>query len=641
MKTRSCLINFSIVLGICCFTIEASAQSYYPGGLGNASLLVWLNANKAASIAQNGSNQVSQWSDLSGNSYNFSQTVTGNMPVYGTAASPTGKPALTFISTSSQYLSVANLPASISFAGGVSSFVMASFNPTQTTQGWQRFYDFGVGQGNSNLMMGRYGNSANLYYEGWNGGSGDQTYTTSNPIVNGYDTVYEAIQQGGTAGTLTAVAHYLAGTSQANNGAVGSSRTWLPLSVARTTNYIGRSNWAADNYFSGTLSEILLYNAAFNTTQRTILENYLSTEWRTGISTAKYVPPSTATYGTNLVGIGYTSSTDDFLTDLAGSTDGLGFSSGTGATDFLNTTGYLMAAHNAQSNTILTNATVPGVSNSSGTVGLWNRSWNVQKTGGNSTGLVTLNFNFADYNGTAPNSTYTYDLLYNATDGSFATGPNLLITPASTSTAGNTVSFGVNAAKLANGYYTIIWSTTGVLPLTLTTFTAARQGSTSLLDWSTAIDADNGVFEIERAANNAAFGTIGSVPVQRNGDLPDYYTFTDTHPATGVNTYRLKILNQQGIASYSSVRLVDFQADGAGPVMVYPNPATDLLHITVGNPQNITNVLVIDTRGRVIRTINSAASNTTTIPLNGLAAGIYFIKVSTGNASYTQKILKN
>src|SRR6185312_10915017 len=135
------------------------------------------------------------------------------------------------------------------------------------------------GAGSNNIGFGRYGASANFYYEGWNNGSGDQTYTTSNNVVNGTSTIYEAVQQAGSVGNTTTVSHYLAGASQANDGAAGSSRTWIPRAVTRWNNYIGRSNWSNDDYFTGTMSEILLYNTAFNTTQRVIMENYLSAEW--------------------------------------------------------------------------------------------------------------------------------------------------------------------------------------------------------------------------------------------------------------------------------------------------------------------------------------------------------------------------
>jgi hypothetical protein len=357
------VFNPKPIISVFCFVLLACVArgQYYPGGLGNANLVIWLNANKNSSITKNGANQVSQWSDLSGNGYNFVQAVIAQKPVYGATTGPYNRPALTFTSTSTQYLSTPTLPASISFTAGTSSFAMGSINAPQTAQGWQRIFDLGDGQGSNNITFGRYNSSANLYYESWKAGTGDRTYTTTSPIVNGVDTLYEAIQNGGATGTLSAVSHYISGTSQANNGDAGSSKTWVPPAIARTSNYIGRSNWAADNYFSGTLSEILFYNTALNTTERVIMENYLSAEWGEAMSTAKYAPPSSTTYTTNLVGIGYTSAADNFQANPTGSTDGLSFSSGTTVADFLGSAGYLMAAHNGQANTVFTNAAVTGI----------------------------------------------------------------------------------------------------------------------------------------------------------------------------------------------------------------------------------------------------------------------------------------
>jgi len=192
MKSKIQKRSLWIVLGFFAWLTEASAQSYYPGGLGNSNLVVWLNAKKTGSITQNGSNQVSQWADLSGNGYNFIQGTTSEEPVYGAAASPSGMSALTFTSTSTQYLSTPSLPASIVFTAGVSAFAVASYNADQTAQGWQRIFDFGNGAASNNFMMGRDGNSQNTYYEGWKGGAGDQTWTTTNPIVNGSENIYEA-----------------------------------------------------------------------------------------------------------------------------------------------------------------------------------------------------------------------------------------------------------------------------------------------------------------------------------------------------------------------------------------------------------------------------------------------------------------
>ena len=621
--------------------VPASAQSYYPGGLGNSNLIVWVNAKKASSITQNGSNQVSQWADLSGNGYNFSQGTSANKPVYGATSGPNSRPALTFTSTSSQYLSTPTLPASISFTGGVSTFTVSSFNAPQTAQGWQRVFDFGSGQGSNNVMIGRYANTAGFYYEGWNGASGDETWTTTSPIVNGTNNVFEAVQQGGAVGNLTTVALYVAGTSQAATGQAGSSQTWVPTSVNRTSNYIGRSNWAADNYFAGTMSEILLYNSAFNTTQRVIMENYLSAEWGETVSVSKYTTPTATTYGTSLVGIGYTSALDNFPTNPAGSTDGLGFSSGTGATDFLHAAGYLMAAHNGQANTVITNATPLNITSASALT-LWNRSWNVQKTGGNATGLITLNFNFSDYNGTAPVSTNTFALLYNATDGTFATGANQLVTTSSTSVVGNVVSFGVSAANLANGYYSILYSTSPIaLPVILDEFTTTRQGGASLLEWSTSMETGSSHFEIERSTDGSGFTTIGTVAAKGAGTTTSYYSFTDSKPAAGLNYYRLKMVDQDGSEAYSAIRSVDFGTGAVVSLNIYPNPAANMLHIVISNTTGVASILVINMQGQVVRTVQTTAAAATDIPVNDLARGVYMVEVNTGAAKYTQAVLKN
>ena len=447
------------------FAFTAKGQ-YYPGGLGNGNLFLWLDANNSSSITQNAGNQVSQWADLSGNGFNFSQATLAKMPVYGAAASPTARPGLSFSEASSQYLSTANLPATFSFTTGVSVFTQVSYNAQLGTNGWQRIFDFANGASSNNIITGRHSSAANTYYEGWNGGTGDQTYTTTNDLSNGTEALYESIQQPGAAGTLTAVAFYLSGTNQAANGQAGSSKTYIPQAIARTSNYIGRSNWATDEYFGGTMSEILLYNTACNTTQRVILENYLSAKWNQTVSVTKYTPPGATTYTTNLIGIGYTSAADNFLTDIATSTDGLGFSSGATATDFLGSPGYLMAAHNGQANTILSNIAVTGIGAS---VDYWNRSWYLNTTGGNSGGTVTLNFNFANYNGSALPGASNYFLVWNATDGSFATGTNQLVA-VNTSSAGSTVSFAVKASSLVNGYYTIMWPSSAgqVNPSTVT-----------------------------------------------------------------------------------------------------------------------------------------------------------------------------
>ncbi|MBS1666282.1 MAG: T9SS type A sorting domain-containing protein [Bacteroidetes bacterium] len=615
----------------------ASAQSYYPGGLGNANLQIWLNANKLSSVTYNGSKQVSKWADLSGHAYDFTQANTTKMPVYGSATGPNGNPALTFNNGNSQYLNLPNLPSSISFTGGVSSLSVVGFG-TAGSMSWQRIFDFGNGQASDNTMIGRYGNSDNFYIEGWNGGSGDQTWTTTTPVVNGNSNIYEGVQQGGTAGTSTNVAFYLAGTAQASNGAAGSSKTYLPKALTRSKNYIGRSNWSSDAYYKGTMSEILFFNTALSNTQRIILENYLSAEWGLTVGASYYTPPSN-TYNQNLVGIGYTSSTDNILSNVAGSTDGFGFSSGTSATDFLFSAGYAMAAHNGQTNTIRTGVNLTGITPTG--LNLLNRSWYVHLSNGNATGNITVSFNFSDYNASSlPVGATSYALLYNATDGSFGSGTNKLVTK-TYSTSGSTVSFTTSASNLPNGYYTLVWASSGTLPVILSSFTAEKQAGSVLLQWVDQSEKNSDYFDIERSVSGSNFISIGKIMSQGNSSTQNAYSFTDENPVSGTNNYRLRMVDLDGNYSYSDIRTVNFTSNSDADLNIYPNPvSTGSITISSKTIKGMVRIQIINSYGQFVQSYYEDLEGILVLPSNNLSRGSYLVRVIAPNTTVTTTIVK-
>src|SRR5258708_21931894 len=129
-----------------------------------------------------------------------------------------------------------------------------------------------------------------------------------------------------------------------------------------------------------------------------------------------------------------------------------------------------MGANSGEAKTTLSNITVTRIRPK---VNRRKRSWYVQQSGGNSSRKVTLKFNFNDYNlSAAPSASLIFRILYNATDGSFATGTNKLVNGSTSSISGSTVSLAVSAANLASGYYTIIWGSSSVLPIVLSSFDA-------------------------------------------------------------------------------------------------------------------------------------------------------------------------
>jgi hypothetical protein len=173
------------------------------------------------------------------------------------------------------------------------------------------------------------------------------------------------------------------------------------------------------------------------------------------------------------------------------------------------------------------------------------------------------------------------------------------------------------------------------LPVNLISFEAIKQTKKVLLQWVTDNEQNADKFIVERSADGVHFITIGIVSAF-NSSTKNNYDFTDLQPLSGLNFYRLKMMDKDGIFRMSPVRKINFDSDGED-ITVYPNPV-------VGNKlfissSGITNRAVIfDAAGKLIRsyTLNGRSN---TLDLNGIAKGTYQIKIFTVNAAHTQKII--
>ena len=398
---RSLTYVFTLAL-ICTFPAAQSQSQYYPGGLGNGSLQLWLTAadattliNPSGSQAANG-DFIAQWTDKSGNNNHATQTTSGAQPVNQTNAL-NGYAGVIFQNTSQ----------GLSGPTGAYQTIVA----VRSMPGAGHYQYLFSSPANQDFSI-RGGGAGTVYADGPNGN--DWTSGT------------------GSATTLT---QWINGTQ----GLAGSSTNHILVSSAAspTNSTYSLSNIAAGQAWSGRgmngndpVYEILAYSSTLSTTQRQIIENYEAATW--GLESLLpssgytiFTPPSANAFNKNLIGIGYTSASDNVLNVTSG--DGLGFTSKKGAPDFLHSAGFIMAAHNGQAATVNTNASIPGIVSSSA-ISLWNRSWYIRQSGGNASGQLTVNFNFTQYNGSTPSAASNYAVIYNATDGTFATGTNKMVT---------------------------------------------------------------------------------------------------------------------------------------------------------------------------------------------------------------------
>ncbi|SEI51480.1 Por secretion system C-terminal sorting domain-containing protein [Dyadobacter sp. SG02] len=120
------------------------------------------------------------------------------------------------------------------------------------------------------------------------------------------------------------------------------------------------------------------------------------------------------------------------------------------------------------------------------------------------------------------------------------------------------------------------------LPVKLVSFDVEKEESAVLLNWSTTEEIHSDYFEIQRSIDGQKWASIGRQTAHGESTVMQTYLYRDLSPATGINYYRLKMVdhpteNNVVRFSYSSIRHLIF--DDARENLVYPNPAGQKLFL--------------------------------------------------------------
>lgn len=182
-----------------------------------------------------------------------------------------------------------------------------------------------------------------------------------------------------------------------------------------------------------------------------------------------------------------------------------------------------------------------------------------------------------------------------------------------------------------------------VLPVSLRSFTAARNNSTVLLRWETVLEENSRGFYIERNTGNGGWQSVGYVATKAiNGSShsPLNYEFPDLNNAKGVTQYRLRQIDIDGKHAYSPIRSV--RATGQkGKTIVYPNPSTDgKVNVVFNDVNTVRDVSLSDLNGRVIKHWKGVVNN---IQIDNLTAGFYTIRIidtETGEQTVEKVVVK-
>lgn len=74
-------------------------------------------------------------------------------------------------------------------------------------------------------------------------------------------------------------------------------------------------------------------------------------------------------------------------------------------------------------------------------------------------------------------------------------------------------------------------------------------------------------------------------------------------------------------------------------LLIYPNPASDMVRVNLENIENCNEVTITDLSGKIVQRVEPGNLNTITIPINRLNSGMYLIHAKSANEAAVQKLV--
>lgn len=188
----------------------------------------------------------------------------------------------------------------------------------------------------------------------------------------------------------------------------------------------------------------------------------------------------------------------------------------------------------------------------------------------------------------------------------------------------------------------------GALPIRLEYFRGNRLGNTHQLDWKLHCDQTNvAQLVLERSSNGHQFEAIYTTQATTARCLQPF-TYTDANPLRGLNYYRVRMVDDQGVTTLSRIVRLLHEQRGFQVVQVVPNPvpksAQARVLITSAEADRV-QLRIMDVTGRSLATQMVsliAGENPVPINVNSLMPGTYFIQVESATwGKQTVRLVKD
>ena len=181
------------------------------------------------------------------------------------------------------------------------------------------------------------------------------------------------------------------------------------------------------------------------------------------------------------------------------------------------------------------------------------------------------------------------------------------------------------------------------VPVELVEFKGALVKNEVLLNWATESELNSSHFVLQRSTDAIFFKKLATIESAGHSNSLQKYAYLDTDPAVGVNYYRLLMVDVDGTVEASEVVAIELTA--ANDYRIAPNPLQDQ-QLTVeftGRKQEPLLLEIYTLSGQRLwaetQTVQ-IGSNRFRVDLPALDQGIYLFHLKTGDASWTERLVK-
>lgn len=186
------------------------------------------------------------------------------------------------------------------------------------------------------------------------------------------------------------------------------------------------------------------------------------------------------------------------------------------------------------------------------------------------------------------------------------------------------------------------------LPVTLTGFTAVRNGSSTVLTWQTASETNNAGFRVqyERAAGWEALGFVPStVDDGTTGEAQSYRFVVDRRLGPGTHRFRLEQVDLDRSTTLSDTVQVEVGMEGALHLSApAPNPAAERATLSFAVQEGTkAEVTMYDVLGQRVRTLYEGRppgeeGRRLTVETRDLPSGVYVVRLRAGGRTQTRRL---